>query len=57
MLGAERALELAERFGVIETAVHALTNLGTTELFLGHDESGPGDARGGAAARHRGGAR
>jgi DNA-binding CsgD family transcriptional regulator len=35
-----RALELAERFGVVETAVHALTNLGSTELFLGREESG-----------------
>ncbi|HET9125080.1 MAG TPA: AAA family ATPase [Solirubrobacteraceae bacterium] len=35
-----RALELAERFGVVETSVHALTNLGTAEMFLGADASG-----------------
>ena len=36
----QRALELAERFNVAETAVHALTNLGSTEVFLGREESG-----------------
>lgn len=36
----ERALELAERFNIVETAVHALTNLGTTEVFLGRAASG-----------------
>ena len=40
MAWGQRALELAERFGVVETAVHALNNLGSTELFLGHEESG-----------------
>lgn len=35
-----RALQLADRFGVVETSVHALTNLGTAELFLGEDASG-----------------
>lgn len=39
-LWGRRALELAERFGVVETSVHALTNLGTAELFLGEDASG-----------------
>ena len=35
-----RALELAEQFGVVETAVHALNNLGSSEVFLGRVESG-----------------
>lgn len=39
-LWAGRALELAERFGVLETSVHALTNLGTAEIFLGDETSG-----------------
>ena len=37
----ERALELAERFDDTETAVHALTNVGSAERFLGHEGSGP----------------
>jgi DNA-binding CsgD family transcriptional regulator/tetratricopeptide (TPR) repeat protein len=40
MAWGRRALELAERLEVIETVVHALNNLGTTEVFLGHDEIG-----------------
>ena len=36
----ERALELAERFDDTETAVHALTNVGSAERFLGHEGSG-----------------
>jgi DNA-binding CsgD family transcriptional regulator/tetratricopeptide (TPR) repeat protein len=40
MAWGQRALQLAERLGVVETAVHALNNLGSTELFLGHQESG-----------------
>ncbi|HET8978818.1 MAG TPA: AAA family ATPase [Solirubrobacteraceae bacterium] len=39
-LWSRRALELAERFGVVETSVHALTNLGTAEMFLGEDAAG-----------------
>jgi DNA-binding CsgD family transcriptional regulator/tetratricopeptide (TPR) repeat protein len=37
-----RALELAERFEVTETAVHAMTNIGTAELFVGHGREGWG---------------
>jgi DNA-binding CsgD family transcriptional regulator len=36
----QRALELAEQFGVTEPAVHALTNIGSAERFLGREESG-----------------
>ena len=35
---AERALGLAERLGDEAVAVHALTTLGVTEIFLGHEE-------------------
>ena len=35
MIWGRRALELAERLEVVETAVHALNNLGTTRVFLG----------------------
>jgi DNA-binding CsgD family transcriptional regulator len=35
-----RALELAERFDVTETAVHALTNIGSAETFRGNDREG-----------------
>jgi DNA-binding CsgD family transcriptional regulator/tetratricopeptide (TPR) repeat protein len=35
-----RALELAERFDVIETAVHALTNIGTAQAFIGNASAG-----------------
>jgi DNA-binding CsgD family transcriptional regulator/tetratricopeptide (TPR) repeat protein len=31
-----RALELAERFDAVETAVHALTNIGTAESYAGN---------------------
>jgi DNA-binding CsgD family transcriptional regulator/tetratricopeptide (TPR) repeat protein len=40
MAWGRRALELAERLEVVETAVHALNNLGTTGVFLGDFESG-----------------
>ena len=35
-----RALELAERFDVTETAVHALTNIGSAEMFIGNASDG-----------------
>jgi DNA-binding CsgD family transcriptional regulator/tetratricopeptide (TPR) repeat protein len=35
-----RALELAERFDVTETVVHALTNIGTSEMFMGKARDG-----------------
>lgn len=35
-----RALRLAELFDVTETAVHALTNIGTAEMFLGNQRDG-----------------
>lgn len=40
LIWGERALELAERLGVVETAVHALTNVGTMEMEIGREESG-----------------
>ena len=36
----ERALELAERFGVAEVAVHALSNIGTAEVIAGREREG-----------------
>jgi DNA-binding CsgD family transcriptional regulator/tetratricopeptide (TPR) repeat protein len=35
-----RALELADRFDVVETAVHALTNIGSSEMFVGDEAAG-----------------
>ncbi len=36
----ERALELAERFGVPEVAVHALSKIGTAEVIAGREREG-----------------
>jgi DNA-binding CsgD family transcriptional regulator len=36
----QRALELAERFDVTETAVHALTNIGSAEVLIGNVSDG-----------------
>jgi DNA-binding CsgD family transcriptional regulator/tetratricopeptide (TPR) repeat protein len=36
----ERALELAERLGVREVAVHALSNIGTAEVLAGKEREG-----------------
>ncbi len=57
MAWGQRALKLAERFGVVETAVHALNNLGSTEVFLGRTESGRAMLEEALQPRHRGRAR